>query len=359
MFLALAFLLMQAFPVLAASRVALVIGNSSYQNVPALPNPVNDANDISAALKRLGFSVKTLLNAKKADMDLALKEFRLDARGAEMAAIFFAGHGMPYADDNWLIPVDAEVKSEVTLQDEAVSQSRLMTAVSDATRLGLVILDACRRNPFQNKMKTGSATRDAYRGFVRANPTNNVQVAYATREGTVAQDGNNSRNSPYTRALLDNLEKPGLEIRLLFGAVRDDVMTVTGGEQQPIDYSSLGKQPIYLKPAADVPGTPITEEMIWNAARSTKASALFQLYLGSFPNGAHAQEARKQIDEIAVMTRPAGVGLQSGSKKDVSAIAPPKNASPPAPGPAVSRPEPGQQRADNLAKMRAKVVTGN
>lgn len=234
----------------AAARVALVIGNGAYQNVPALPNPLNDATDFSISLKRLGFEVKTLQNASFDEMRRALITFSQGARGAEFAVIFFAGHGMELSGENWLVPIDGQLISDHDVPNETISLTQFMRAVSHSTRLGLVILDACRNNPFLNKMQGGK--RDSSRGLARVEPSDNVLVAYSARAGTTASDGQaNGRNSPFTASLLRNIERPGVDIRILFGIIRDDVMKATSREQQPFDYGSLGGDSIYLKPLPD------------------------------------------------------------------------------------------------------------
>jgi tetratricopeptide (TPR) repeat protein len=229
-----------------ALRVALVIGNSAYQNVPFLPNPVNDATDLSASLRRLGFDVKTLSNARYDDMRRALIDFGPQARGAEIALIFFAGHGIQIGGENWLIPVDAQLTTDLNVANEAIGLQSLTRAVSNTTKLGLVILDACRNDPFRPKMQSTNLSRAVERGFSRVEPSDNDLVAYAARDGTTAGDGS-GRNSPFTASLLKNIETPGLEIRFLFANVRDDVMVATMREQQPFVYGSLSRDMIYLK----------------------------------------------------------------------------------------------------------------
>lgn len=239
--------LISSFAAKAQSRVALVIGNSAYQNVPALPNPVNDANDISAALKQLGFDVKILTDAKFDDIRRTLILFGQQARGAEFAVVFFAGHGMEIGGENWLIPVDAHLASDLDVESETISLRSLIRVVSTTEKLGLVILDACRNNPFLPKMQMQrtTMTRAVDRGFVRVEPNDNVLVAYSARDGTTANDGT-GRNSPFTSSLLKNIATPALDIRFLFATVRDDVMAATQRQQQPFVYGSLSKNLVYL-----------------------------------------------------------------------------------------------------------------
>jgi tetratricopeptide (TPR) repeat protein len=231
---------------IAETRVALVIGNSAYDKVPLLPNPVNDANDISESLKQLGFSVQTLTNANFEQMRRKIIAFGRDVQGSDIAVVFFAGHGMEIGGENWLIPVDAELLSDTDAESEAISLKTVMLQVTKAAKLGLVILDACRNNPFAAKMQRTVRVRSVDRGFARTEPLDNVLVAYSAKDGTTARDGS-GRNSPFTSALIKHIQTPGLEIRFLFANVRDDVMAATKREQQPFVYGSLSSERIYFR----------------------------------------------------------------------------------------------------------------
>src|SRR4029077_5796142 len=144
--------------------------------------------------------------------------------------------------ENWLIPVDAELKADLDVASEAIGLKTLIQSVSRASGLGLVILDACRDTPFAAKMARSKLTRSVARGFARVEPTTNVLVAYAAKDGTTARDGNR-RNSPYTTALLRNLEVPRLEVSFMFRNVRDEVMAATNRAQQPFVYGSPSGNP--------------------------------------------------------------------------------------------------------------------
>jgi hypothetical protein len=249
-----------AAPAAAAEgrRVALVIGNGAYRNVPALLNPTNDASDIAAALKRLGFTVSLATNAGFDDMRRGLIALGRDAAGADMAAVYFAGHGMEINGENWLIPIDAELKRDTDAANEAINLQSVMLQVSNTTSLGLVVLDACRNNPYAARMNRSIATRAAtMSGLGRIEPVGNVLVAYAARDGTTALDGD-ARNSPFAAALLRNVEVPGVEVTFMFRNVRDDVMEATRNVQQPFVYGSLSRQAIYLagRPTAGADGAP-------------------------------------------------------------------------------------------------------
>jgi Caspase domain len=261
-------------PALAdGKRVALVIGNSTYRNVPALPNPANDAADIASALNRLGFTVTLVTNGSFDEMRRGLIALGRDAAGADMAVVFFAGHGMEISGENWLIPVDAELKKDTDAANEAVSLRSVILQVSNTTSLGLVVLDACRNNPFIAKMSRSLALRAAIGGGLgRIEPVGNVLVAYAARDGTTALDGD-GRNSPFTAALLHNVETPGVEVTFMLRNVRDDVMEATRNEQQPFVYGSLSRRAIYLSGQPSSADQVNTNQVNTNQANAAPAAA--------------------------------------------------------------------------------------
>jgi uncharacterized caspase-like protein len=294
-----------ASPAFSADRVALVIGNGLYQKVAALPNPTRDADDISRALERLNFRVTRLSNADAADMRKAVINFGRAAEGSEMAVVYYAGHGMEAGGENWLIPVDAELRADTDVEIEAISLRSVTLQVSKAQQLGLVILDACRDNPFAAKMQRSLRTRAVTRGLAPTEPTDNVLVAYAARDGTTANDGE-GKNSPFTAALLHNIETPGLEISFLFRNVRDEVMAATKREQQPFVYGSLSKEAIYLKPlalhslqqgSADE-ATSSKENEQWQAIKTSSVPGLYEEFLTKYPNSPHAFEARERLTDL-------------------------------------------------------------
>ena len=195
----------------------------------------------------MGFKVNKIVNATYEDMRRSFLDFGRRAHDADMAIVYFAGHGIEAAGENWLIPIDARLESDTDVEHEAIALRSVVNTVGNTTRLGLVILDACRNNPFAATMQRKLRMRSAVaRGFARIEPSDNVLVAYAAKDGTTAGDGT-GRNSPFTGALVRHIETPGIEINLLFRTVRDDVMSVTQREQQPYLYGSLSKELIYLK----------------------------------------------------------------------------------------------------------------
>ena len=226
--------------VFADGRVALVVGNSTYAHIGRLPNPDNDARDISAALRRLGFEVTTELDANREELTEALRAFTRQSAGADVSLVFYAGHGIEMDGVNYLVPVDARLERDVDVRFETVTVDDLLVSTSGAS-LRLLILDACRNNPLARSMQRTAATRTVSGGsFADLNEDllgDETMVAYAAAAGTTAADGR-GRNSPYTTALLSHLETP-LEIGLLFRRVRAAVLASTNGAQRPHEYHSL------------------------------------------------------------------------------------------------------------------------
>ena len=226
--------------VLADGRVALVVGNSTYAHIGRLPNPDNDARDMSSALRRLGFEVTTELDADRVELTEALRAFTRQSAGADVSLVFYAGHGIEMDGVNYLVPVDARLERDVDVRFETVTVEDLLVSTSGAS-LRLVILDACRNNPLARSMQRTAATRTVSGGsFGDLNEDllgDETLVAYAAAAGTTAADGR-GRNSPYSAALLSHLETP-LEIGLLFRRVRAQVLAATNGTQRPHEYHSL------------------------------------------------------------------------------------------------------------------------
>lgn len=308
------------------ARVALVIGNGAYEKVPELPNPTRDAADIGRALERLDFKVTQVKNATAQEMRKAVVEFGRSAEGADLAVVFYAGHGMEVGGENWLIPISAELRSDTDIESEAISLRSVSLQVSKARKLGLVILDACRNNPFAAKMRRSIGTRALPRGLAPTEPSDNVLIAYAARDGTTASDGE-GRNSPFTASLLRHIDTPGLEISFLFRRVRDDVMAATRREQQPFVYGSLSKEEIYLRaPAASAPASvasapapaasspapanPAEDEKFWLAIQTSTVAGLYEDFLARYPRSSHVEEARQRMktfkaNEVAALASPA------------------------------------------------------
>lgn len=232
----------------SAKRVALVIANSEYEHTETLANPKNDARALAEAFRRLNFDSVTLKeNLDYRNLRLALKDFANESAGAELALVYYAGHGIEVSGQNYLIPTDARLESATDVDFEGIPLPSVLSSVEGAQNLKLVILDACRNNPFRARMVRRSGTRSVGRGLAKVEPeSNNTLVAFAAKEGTVALDGD-GKHSPYANALLQVVEEPGVEIGFLFRRVRDLVLKATGLRQEPYTYGSLGGTPLFLK----------------------------------------------------------------------------------------------------------------
>ena len=299
-----------AFSAAAADRVALVVGNGAYAHAPKLANPVNDAAAVGAALKRLGFSVMRVENASGDALRRRLRDFGRASRGAEVAVAFYAGHGVEVGGRNYLVPVDATLANDGDVAFEAVGLDLVMQSVEGASRFGLVILDACRDNPFVSRMERAGTTRAVGRGLARVEPTGVTLVAYAATAGRTAADGS-GRHSPYTAALLEHIAEPGLDVGQMFRRVRESVESSTGGAQKPVYYGSLPSAGAYLSspppgggvPAA-VPGGQSPEALVaadrvfWESISGSGDAADFEAYLEAFPSGVYAALARNRLARL-------------------------------------------------------------
>ena len=295
-------------PVWAGERVALVIGNAAYAHATALATPVNDAADIGAALERLGFTVTRIKNADQAALRGSLRDFASAAADSEIALVFYAGHGIASDGRNYLVPVDARLSSDVDVEFEAVPLALVERAVARAPGARVIILDASRANPFSAALGPGLAA---------AEPSPRTLVTYAAAAGTTAFEGE-SRNSPYTEALLNHLQKPGLELERMFASVREAVRTATGARQEPAVFGSLAGEKIYLamQPAAseddpspavateETGASQLTAEMLaaerlyWESIRDSIDPAEIQTYLDQYPDGLFAALARTRLKRL-------------------------------------------------------------
>ena len=306
----------------AADRVALVIGNGEYAHVAPLVNPVNDAADVGAALRGMGFAVTLVTNANVGSLVDALEVFRRRSATAEVALVFYAGHGIEVDGRNYLIPVDAELARARDVRREAVSLDEVVGDTAGA-RLRLVILDACRENPFAQRMApSGGIDRTVPGGLaavtVPQTATDEMLVALATAPGAVAADGA-GRNSPFTAALLEHLEEPGVDIELLFRRVTQTVIESTNGRQRPWVDASLLREHYLVEPVRDmvaVSGDPVTERVFWESIRDSDDPADYADYLRLWPDGTFASLARRRMG-------PADAGIAPEHAPEVEAVDPP------------------------------------
>ncbi len=280
----------------ADRRIALVVGNSNYNNPSlALSNPKNDAEDVATALRSLGFEVVQAIDANKRDMDLSMAKFARLATDSDAALFYYAGHALQYQGRNYLMPVDAEVEDEVSLRYQMMPIDDVRAALDRASGVKVMILDACRNNPVVETLrrKAGGETRalGGVRGLARIDKTQGTVIAYSTAADEVAADGQ-GRNSPFTTALLKRLKEPGLEIEQLFRRVAADVNTATGGRQRPETYVSLLSD-YYLNQ---------TDRIAFDSIKDSADPAALRDFINRFPTSSYASDARYRIQRIEIDT---------------------------------------------------------
>ncbi|ESX04241.1 hypothetical protein X769_12105 [Mesorhizobium sp. LSJC268A00] len=309
-------------------RVALVIGNSKYVHSVELPNPANDAHLIASTLRNAGFEVIEGVDQDNAGMHSLISKFTEQSYDADLAVIFYAGHGMQVDGKNFLIPVDAELTSPAYLRTRTVQIDDFMAALPPDPAVGVIILDACRDNPLARTLaaampKTRSTALGT--GLAPIDPksegvgTGGILIAYATDPGAIAFDGNGV-DSPYSTALARHLTEPGVEIQSALTRVRGEVAETTQGRQRPWHNASLGREVFLGKPAAEaVPvaaddanaatapaPAPVTreppswevEQRLWDEASKRNTAPFYEAYLEQFPNGRFATVARLNIDAL-------------------------------------------------------------
>lgn len=255
-------------PACAEKRIALVIGNSSYRSIAPLPNAGNDAKLMGETLSALGFDLVgggAQLNLDKAGIDQAVQRFGQAAIGANVALFYYAGHGLQVRGTNYLAPVDANPTREADIDFQMVDLNLVLRQVESAgTKLNLVILDACRNNPF-----AGAGVRTASRGLAIMRAPEGTLISFATQPGNVAADGTDG-NSPYTKALATTIRRPGLGIFEAFNEVGLAVKRATGGEQLPwVSNSPIDGSFFFTAPPAPVAGTSDPAAQAWAAVRET------------------------------------------------------------------------------------------
>ena len=281
-------------------RVALVIGNSVYAHTGELENPVNDATAMRDALTRLDFDVVFRRDADEDAMEDALGVFEEMSAGAELALVFYAGHGMEMNGNNYLVPVDARLSSAPAVGRETVSLDDVLNAVADATTR-IVILDACRNNPFTRSMRGAVRANVRSGGLAAVASGAGSLVAYAAAAGDVADDGE-GRHSPFTEALLAHIEQPGVDVRIMLGNVGEAVRDRTA-RQQPFIYSSLSGEH-YLAAA------PVQQEnLFWESIRGSSNPAELEAYLEQFPAGVFRALAEARL---AALRAPGGPSVGAG-----------------------------------------------
>jgi len=294
-------------------RIALIIGNGAYKSNP-LKNPVNDAGDIADALQELDFNVMLKINADHRTMKKAIRRFGKKLRSGGVGLFYFAGHGLQVKGRNFLIPIGADIEAEADIEFEAVDAARVLAQMDDAgNKLNIIILDACRDNPFARSFRSGS------RGLAKMDAPTGSILAYATSPGSVAADGQ-GRNGLYTSVLLKHMMVPGLTIEKMFKQVRIDVVNDSGDKQVPWESSSLTGDFYFntdrgitvvkhkklaveaekLSPTISKPQqtTMEMELAFWQSIQNSDNAAPLEAYIEQFPNGTFAALAKVKIDAL-------------------------------------------------------------
>ncbi|MCB2053632.1 MAG: SUMF1/EgtB/PvdO family nonheme iron enzyme [Geminicoccaceae bacterium] len=280
--------------------MALVMGQSHYEILPALPNPENDARDMVRALTSLGFEVVSAIDARREEMLKTLRTFRRAVEGSEVALVFYAGHGIQKDGENYLVPVDAPIRDELDLSFHAVALDDLLAPLRNPARINLVFLDACRDNPLTDRNATrGVGAND---GLARIRRSGGMYTAFATAPGEVAQDGTGA-HSPFTRALLEAIGEPGRELRRMMTVVRGRVLELTRGEQTPWSEDGLARD-FYFNPAPErVAAQPAPKAsqaggdfVLWSAIRDNPRREELELFLETYPSSPLAALVRPRLE---------------------------------------------------------------
>ena len=307
--------LVSANAALADKRVAFVVGNGAYKNVAALPNPAVDAKSMAKVLRNVGFEVVEGTNLTRDKMTERLLEFGQKAQGADVALFFYAGHGIAINGTNYLLPVDADLKSEMDVKlGSAINVDLTLEQTMSDAKVKLVFLDACRDNPFATKIKVNSATRSVsvQQGLAEMKSGEGTLIAFATGPGQTALDGEVGTNSPFTRALIANIAAPGVEIQQAMTKVRAQVNEETNKGQLPWGHTNLIGS-VYLNPAPAAAGGPVeaantpivtsgpaseVELEFWRSIKDSNKPEELNAYLTSYPNGTFKSLALARIASL-------------------------------------------------------------
>lgn len=309
-------------------RIALVIGNGAYTSSP-LKNPPNDANDMAQALSNVGFTVEHGVDLTQRQMKAMIREFGQKLKAGGQGLFYFAGHGIQLKGRNYLIPVDAEITSEADVEDQGVDANLVMGLMDEAGNgLNVVILDACRNNPFARSFRSAS------NGLAQIDAPTGTLVAYSTAPGRVARDGT-GRNGLYTAELLRQMKVPGLPIEEVMKRVRASLKQLTNGEQIPWEASSLVGN-FYLNKAAGMSSevnTPVdrakgtapianpaaVEQEYWETIKGSNNVEDFRDYLKEYPQGPHALIARSNLRRLEAVDKTNSGGASNASSTGIAA----------------------------------------
>ena len=299
----------------ADRRVAFVVGNGAYKNVQSLPNPAIDAKSMARVLRNVGFDVVEGANLTREKMTERLLEFGKKAQGADVALFFYAGHGIAINGTNFLLPVDADLKSEMDVKlGSAINIDTTLDQTMSDAKVKLVFLDACRDNPFAAKIRSAASTRsvNVQTGLAEMKSGEGTLIAFATGPGQTALDGQEGTNSPFTRALMANIASPGVEIQQAMTKVRAQVNEETNKGQLPWGHTNLIGA-VYLNPLAAPAGTPTepantpfatvsaapeVELEFWRSIKDSNKPEELNAYLTNFPSGQFKSLALARISSL-------------------------------------------------------------
>jgi hypothetical protein len=336
-------ILVLAAPARAEQRVALIIGNSAYQANVVLRNPVNDAQDVAAALRRLGFDVTAGYDLGGEQFTAVLEQFRPKLKGSEVALFYYAGHGLQFSGQNYLAPVDVRLASEFALKRETIAADDIVRLFEANAHINLIFLDACRNNPLAEQLRrapNGSGrAAGAGRGLARMETGGETLIAFSTAPGEIAEDGA-GRNSPFAEALLRHMEEPGIDVEVMLKRVTEDVRKATNDRQRPERLSKLSKE-FAFRPAASPalqtasagqapasagapepvqPKRNSEEEIVyWNSVRETGDRELLKSYLDRYPGGVFTVIAQARLREMTARERRANTPALRSNPPAVSA----------------------------------------
>jgi hypothetical protein len=313
--LSVAALLVSGNAALADKRVAFVVGNGAYKNVTPLPNPAIDARSMAALLRNVGFDVVEGTNLTRDKMTEKLLDFGKRAEGADVALFFYAGHGIAVNGTNYLLPIDADLKSEMDVKlGAAINVDLTLDQTMADAKVKLVFLDACRDNPFAAKIRSAKATRSVSveSGLAEMKSGEGTLIAFATGPGQTALDGETGTNSPFTRALMANIASPGVEIQQAMTRVRAQVNEETNKNQLPWGHTNLIGS-VYLNPVAGAAGEPVeaantpvlatgpvseVELEFWRSIKDSNKPEELNAYLTNYPNGQFKSLALARIASL-------------------------------------------------------------
>jgi TPR repeat protein len=284
-------------PAHAEKRVALIVGNAAYSSASTLENPVNDARKLGEALKELNFEVLQQENLQRSSFLETIRMFSKSLEGADVALFFYAGHGIQVAGENYLVPSDAHLQEESDISAELIAVKSLLQQMDGSAKTRIILLDACRDNPFALTLAGAMGNRavEIGQGLARVDAGPGTLIAYATEPGNVALDGTDG-NSPFTKALLTHISTPDLDIARMLRRVRMDVIETTEGAQIPWENSSLVLDFTFNPTEQGKLALASSEEALWEAVRYGDNPDEVRLYLERYPNGQFAEDALKLLN---------------------------------------------------------------